>query len=450
MLPKAIDYYHSLLTDETARQTQAMIAEQLQRQGLFFGNRPLTTVLRPRFLTRAQYRLICAAMRPILTAFRKVHHAAIADPAFRAQFCLTEREEELFLLDPGFPDPSPTARMDTFFLPETGEMFLTEYNAETPAAPAYTDALAQAFLALPVMHTFEKKYDVQWAPARHHMLHVILECYRQWGGIGRPTIAILDWREVPTYSEFVLFQQYFSFHGYHCIITDPRQVEYKNGKLWTDTGVQIDFIYKRVLISELLGQGGVNHPVIRAVRDRAVCMVNPFRCKALYKKASLAALSDEANQRLFNQTEFQAIQRHVPWTRLLSERRTEYEGKPVDLIALVRDHKDNFVLKPNDDYGGRGIVLGWRVTQSDWERALEVALQNPTIVQRRIPLPSEPYPTLQDSALEITDRLFDTAPFIWHGEFVSSCLTRLSTDPLLNVTAGGGSTVPTFIIEPRP
>ena len=30
---------------------------------------------------------------------------------------------------------------------------------------------------------------------------------------------------------------------------------------------------------------------------------------------------------------------------------------------------------------------------------------------------------------------------------VQGCLTRLSTVTLLNVTAGGGSTVPTFLIE---
>ena len=77
MLRAAIDYYHALLTDETAGQTQAMINEQLFRQGLYFGNRPLTTVLRPRFFTRGQYRFICRTMRPILSAFRKAHDAAL-------------------------------------------------------------------------------------------------------------------------------------------------------------------------------------------------------------------------------------------------------------------------------------------------------------------------------------------------------------------------------------
>jgi hypothetical protein len=45
--------------------------------------------------------------------------------------------------------------------------------------------------------------------------------------------------------------------------------------------------------------------------------------------------------------------------------------------------------------------------------------------------------------------MLDTAPFVVHGEYMEGQLTRLSTAALLNVTAGGGSTVPTFIVEKR-
>ena len=110
--------------------------------------------------------------------------------------------------------------MSTFFTPETNALHLTEYHAETPAAPAYNDALTRAFLSMPILGAFQKKYEVQPLPARHHMIHVIMEAYRQWGGTGRPTIAILDWHNVPTYSEFVLFEKYFKSVGYDCLIAD--------------------------------------------------------------------------------------------------------------------------------------------------------------------------------------------------------------------------------------
>ena len=57
---------------------------------------------------------------------------------------------------------------------------------------------------------------------------------------------------------------------------------------------------------------------------------------------------------------------------------------------------------------------------------------------------------LGGSALGDDNRMLDTAPFVCYGAFVEGCLTRISTAALLNVTAGGGSTVPTFLVERRP
>ena len=70
-------------------------------------------------------------------------------------------------------------------------------------------------------------------------------------------------------------------------------------------------------------------------------------------------------------------------------------------------------------------------------------------MQQRVPIPEEPYPSIVDGRLQIFDRMLDTAPFIFYGNYVDGCLTRLSTDPLLNVSAGGGSSVPSFIVEKR-
>ncbi len=446
-LKAAISRYHELLDDETGRQSQAQLNDQLHRRELFFGERPLCTVLRPRFLTADQYQLIRSAIRRIMPAFAKVHEAALADAGYRAQFGLSEWEEHLLQVDPRFAAPSPTARMDTFL---TGDqLWFTEYNAETPAAPAYNDVLSEVFLGLPILRRFERRYEVRPLPGRHHVLHALLDAYYQWGGRERPRIAILDWREVPTYSEFVLFQEYFRAHGYDCLIADPREFEYRDGHLLADGITPVQLIYKRVLISELVEREGLGHPVVRAVSDGAVCMVNPFRCKVLHKKASLAVLSDEKSRHLFSADEVQAIAAHIPWTRVVAERRTEYEGREVDLVPFLAEHKDEFVLKPNDEYGGKGIVLGWEATPEAWAAALETALVEPHIVQRKVALPEEPYPSLVEGRVQVVDRMLDTNPYIWHGEYASSCLTRLSTAALLNVTAGGGSTVPTLVIEDR-
>ncbi len=400
---RAVDHYHEVLSDDLAGESQAALDAELRSRGLFFGERPLCTVLRPRFLAPEHYRFLRSRCAVLLRAFDRAYRAALTSDVVRRQFGLTEWEEALLAEDPRFSDPSPTSRIDAFYFPEQGDLRVTEYNAETPAGTAYNDALSEVFLALPVMRQFLRRFDARPIPARHGVLNALYEAYSQWSGAGRgsraaPRIGILDWREVPTYSEFVLFAEYFRAHGLDVVIGDPREAELRNGAFLLG-GAPVDLIYKRVLLAELVARGGCDHPVIRAVRSGAVCMVNPFRCKILHKKASLAVLSDERNAKLFSVVERRAIDAHVPWTRTVAEQKT---------------------------------------LQAE-----------PYVVQERVAIPSEPFPSLEDGHVTYADRILDTNPFACYGAYVEGCLSRLSTAALVNVTAGGGSQVPTFLVEAR-
>ena len=446
---EAIAAYHDLLADEQlAADSQGMLDDLLGRQGLVFGGRSLCTVLRPRLTNHARHGWLQGRVRLLMRVFAKAYQAAIASPEFRRQFMLADWEETLVRDDPGIRNPSPTSRLDTFIV--GGEMQLTEYNAETPAGAAYGDALTDAFIDLPVMRAFAREFEISPIPSRHGVLHSLLATYEEW--LGRrelPRIAIVDWPDVPTVTEFEMYRDYFHSRGIECVIADPREAEYANGRLSFGDDDPVDFIYKRVLIHELVDQCGIDSPMVRAVRDRAVCMANGFRCKMLHKKASLAVLSDERNASLFDAEERAAIAAHIPWTRTVVERKTQFEGREIDLVPFMIERREDLVLKPNDDYGGAGITLGWTVDDATWREAIARALAAPHIVQQRVGIPYEPYPSLVDGTLHIAERMLDTAPFVSYGEYMEGYLTRLSTAALLNVTAGGGSTVPSFLVEQR-
>jgi uncharacterized circularly permuted ATP-grasp superfamily protein len=152
---------------------------------------------------------------------------------------------------------------------------------------------------------------------------------------------------------------------------------------------------------------------------------------------------------MFSDEQRRAIAKHIPWTRFLEERKTLIDGNAIDLVPWTLANKDILVLKPNDDYGGKGIVLGWTVDQAVWEASVKVALESPHVVQRKVRLPFESFPSFENGSLKILDRMLDTNPFVAFGSFMHGCLTRISTEALVNVTAGGGSTVPTFLVEAR-
>ena len=444
-----IQAYHDILADaEIAQATHEALDRELTRRNLVFGGRPLCTVLRPRFYSVGQLSTLESRIRRLMAAFRVAHEAAMVDPVLRGQFRLADWEEQLVLAEPGYQSPSPHGRLDCFGNSQGG-LALTEYNAETPAGAGFNDLLTEAFQTVPAMRRFGRKYSARPLPGRPGVAGVILDAWREFSGRWQgPRIAIVDWSDVPSRVEFDIFQAYFASVGLEAVIVDPRTMEYRNGKLYGG-GAPVDLIYKRVLINELIEREGMDHPVVRAVQDRAVCMVNPFRCKLLHKKASLAVLSDERNARLFSTEARSAIASHIPWTRVVEERMTEYDGHPVDLLRFTEDNRHKLVLKPNDDYGGAGVILGWTVDASTWRAELAKALAQPYIVQERVEIPSEPFPSLVDGQVEFIDRMYDTAPFVLNGDVVDGVLNRLSTAALLNVTAGGGSTVPSFVIEPR-
>ena len=75
---QAIEQYHALLTDSLGAESQGQLDEGQRRRGLNFGDRPLTTVLRPRFLVPEQYRFVQARVHLLMRAFLKAYDAALA------------------------------------------------------------------------------------------------------------------------------------------------------------------------------------------------------------------------------------------------------------------------------------------------------------------------------------------------------------------------------------
>jgi len=104
-------------------------------------------------------------------------------------------------------------------------------------------------------------------------------------------------------------------------------------------------------------------------------------------------------------------------------------------------------LKPNDSYGGKGVVLGWEAPDDEWKTAIKTALSEPYVVQEKVNVANEPYPFYTDNKMEIHRMYVDADPFIFMGKIAGGVLTRLSSAALLNVTAGHGSAIPSFLIE---
>ncbi len=451
MLKTAVAYYHELLKDTgLADASQKMLDEQLESSKLIFGGRRLAPYLRPHFVTEGDWVFIKKTCETIFGALQKVKDAAIADHSVLDELGLTDVEKELVKIDPGYSHVSPTSRLDSFLTDDSYSY--VELNGESPAGIAFSDSASLIFKALPVMQKFLERYDVQMLEGSPKLLDVLIACYTEFcGGTMKPdpVIAIVDLKDLPTIKEFELFRDYFESKGYRSIICTPDQIKFDGSRLRCGE-VEIDIVYKRLLVNEYLPIMAEQPALLDAYRAGAVCMVNSFRGKLVHKKAVFAILTNERYRHLFNADELAAIVKHVPWTRVFRDEQTENAGETIDLVEWTRANSAKLVLKPNDDYGGHGIYIGWNSTPEEWDAAIAEALASGDyLIQERVKTAKEFFPMIDEDNgnWEMVEQLVDLDPLLFMGK-VGSAFTRLSSNELANVTAGGGM-VPTFILSEK-
>jgi len=442
----AIALWNDALRNEDAAALCGHLAERMRAKRLTFGGRLLCPFLRPFFLDAADERRVRATVETLWTVGERVAAAAIADPTLVDDLALSEEEVRLARIDPGYATTSTAARADAFLLPDT--LQFAEYNAESPAGLGYSQGLAEIFSDTEAMSRFRERVDAQMYRPVERILEALIASYREWGGTASPpTMAIVDWRDVPTFSEFEILRDAFARLGVPTIISDPRDLIFERSGLYA-AGTRVDLVYRRVLINDIVARPDECRALVAAYAHRAVCVANSLRCKIPHKKAFFAVLSDERRSPLFSSGELAMIRRHVPWTALVREGTVRRDGRDVDLVPFVRGERERLVLKPNDDYGGHGVTLGWETPAGEWDAAIERAIaerERGWVVQERIAVRREPFPICADGRVEVRDMLVDFAPYVFRGQ-VAGFLTRLSATGLANVTSGGGQ-VPAFVVR---
>lgn len=447
ILHEAVTHYHKLLEDrQLAEESRHVLDAGLEEAKLIFGGRRLSPYLRPHFVAESDWTRVVGVCETVWSALQKVKDAAVRDEAILHELGLTETERELVKIDPKYKQVSPSARLDSFLTADTYSF--VELNGESPAGIGYADAAYDIFSSLPVFQKFSETFSLRKMYGKRHLLNVLLSVYQEFSGGAsdhKPNIAIVDLKGLPTQKEFEIFREFFETEGYLAVIASPDELEFNGTKL-VKGDFEIDIVYKRLLVNEFMPIMGEFSALLEAYKAGAVCLANSFRSKLVHKKAIFAILTNERYRNLFTENELNAIHTHVPWTRKMEETTTEYKDKKVGLVDFVARNRDRFVLKPNDEYGGTGIYIGWNSTENEWYDAIQTALADGDyLAQERVKTAKEMFPMLHGNDFSFIEQLVDLDPLLFDGK-VKSAFTRLSTTELANVSSGGGM-VPTFILE---
>ena len=292
--------WHTLLRPdvELSPAYSAELNARMRAEKLKFGDRVHCPFLRPFFLSAEDDRRVREVTEAIAAIGERVVKQSLADPSLLAQSASQPRRRAPrahFIRLQHFQH-----RLAPRCLPPPRFLQFAEYNAESPAGPGYAETLAEVFLSQPIMKRFEETYRVRKYETMKMLLEALVASYREWGGKeSPPTIGIVDWREVPTWSEFEILQARFEREGVPTLISDPRDLVF-DGKNLTAQGRRIDLLYRRVLINDILARPEECNAIIQAYAAGAVCMANALTCKIPHKKAFFAVLTDERNKNLFS------------------------------------------------------------------------------------------------------------------------------------------------------
>lgn len=448
ILRQAVDYYNKLMEDEELTNSSKMILNNsLEKAHLIFDGRRLISYLRPNFVLESDWKHISSICETIFRILQKVANAALNSSELLDELGVTEVEKELVSIDTKYRQASPISRLDSFLT--RGFYSFVELNGETPAGIAFADSATNIFLQLPLMKKFMENFEVRWFEGRLNLLDTLLKCYEEFLGHKpekKPTIAIVDLKDLPTVEEFKLCLDFFEENGCKSVICSPDELEFSNGKLRVN-GEIIDMVYRRLLVCDYLPIINECPSLLSAYKSGDVCVVNSFRAILLHKKAMFAVLTNEKYSGLFTESELFAIREHVPWTRNFCGKKSINNGKEVDLVNWTRTNSHKLVLKPNNDYGGHGIYIGWSSDEREWDQAIEKALTvGDYLVQERVETAKDIFPCIDNhGSIRMREQMVDLDPLLFNGK-TGAAFTRLSTTELANVSSGGGM-VPTFILK---
>lgn len=426
-----------LLDPANSPERLRQMTEAQRAGGLLHGDRPICPFLRPHIIPLSEYQAIAHTAETIAFAFERMARKALTDDALLDELGMTGREIVAARIDPGYERFSVTSRLDTY-LTNGGFSFL-EYNAESPAGIGDQMVLEDMLFSLPHVRRFVDSHPHIRPRPHHRLLEALVSAYRDWGGdVEFPRIAIFDWEGVPTESEFRILKNYFESEGYPTVIADPRQLHY-DAKTLSVENQRIDIVYKRILIHEYLTERDESDALWRAYVDGNICMANSFRSKLAHKKASFAIISDPRFAHLFEPHELDAARKHIPWTRRVRDVDVDYRGRTYAMRDLLLECKNRLVLKPNDDYGGHGVAIGYACDDATWRETIKSAIETPYVVQELLDVRRTAIPLYVDDQVHMADLLVDFDPYLFNNR-VDGGMVRLSATSLSNVSSGGGET----------
>lgn len=306
--------------------------------------------------------------------------------------------------------PPETARLNALLIERTdplsgavgrGDFILSdqgfkccELNMAGNLGGTGTAIMAETYLTIPLLQQFlaETGYRVNAADQFRILFEHFVDEARRFDlapeGVLNAAITFSEaklpgpaWRERAerSYRE-VLAETAEGCSGRLEVCTDSSLSE-RRGELYAG-----DLLLRLVLDTD---NGQVGRPLFLALLAGKARAYNGPVSQILSDKLNLALLSELAGTGIFTPEERQLIESHVPWTRRVAHEFVDYQGERVYLPDLLRDRREELVLKLGTSMQGTDVHIGRSTPPEAWEHHVRAAIAGRTwLAQEYIAPPS--------------------------------------------------------------
>ncbi len=413
------------------------------------------TFLKPYFVDSKHRKEIAFATEMMAKGLDEVGKAWVDGYDFKGLVHLEGRQKELSEVDPLYPNSQVMVRLDVFMNPETGAIKFLEFNCGDPSGMGWHDAMLDMFMDMKAVKKLGKQYRLSNDYLLPSQYKTLMQKYREYckaKGVkpeSKPVLALVCKRDSTIRGDFDLFVEFYREKGHEAHFADPRDFKYDGKRLSAD-GHEIDALYRDAIEDIVLDKYWPDcKALVAAYKDGNICFVNPARAATGEFKTILALMTDERHRGIFSAGVWEAARKYVPWTRLVTDEKTDFDGDRVDLLPFIKAHKDRFVIKPNGGYGGFGVMLGFENAQDKWDKAVDAAAApgGDHAVQELLDIPKEKFPVLNtDGSLKAFENKNVNLNFWSHGGRFAGCFVRCAAGNIINVHQGGGM-VPVIWVE---
>ncbi|MER6394578.1 hypothetical protein ABT263_00720 [Kitasatospora sp. NPDC001603] len=244
----------------------------------------------------------------------------------------------------------------------------------------------RGLLEIDAFAAFAKEHGLGYVHTGRETVRTIKEAAKAVAGDREPVVAII---EGPGGLDTFGAATWYNVHrvmrglGLDLHLGELDDLKVKDGRLVLD-GHVIDVVWRAFDTDQLLEDPAfveLAEPVFRAHEAGTVLLWHTLQSNLFGEKGCMALLSDPHYASGFTAAERQVIDRALPWTRSLQ--RAEdllVPGRLDDLMA----RRDTLILKPNNLFGGHGVVAGWETAEDAWRTALTEGAAAGCVVQERV------------------------------------------------------------------